>query len=102
MREKVWQDLEAVGFVWEKIWLDLEVLGLVWEKVWPDLEWLVFGAKVALASHLQPTSVVKCWAHEKDNESFFEIHFEDSHRVKFNAGEDPWHIEDLLSKGSSG
>ena len=56
--EKVWPDLEAVGFVWEKRWFDLEVLGLVCEKRWPDLEWLVFEVKVALASHLQPTSVV--------------------------------------------
>ena len=49
---------ERIGFVWKMGWLDLERIGLLWDKAWPDLEWLVFEAKVALASHLQPTSVV--------------------------------------------
>ena len=49
---------ERIGLVREMGWSDLEAVGFVWEKRWPDLEWLVFEAKVALASHLQPTSVV--------------------------------------------
>ena len=64
----------------------------------PDLRVLAHGP-CCTPKNPQPTSVVKRRAHEKDNESF---HFEDSRRAKFSAAEDPWHIEDLLSKGSSG